>query len=176
MNLLGWELLNYNSCRKFVCLDTVHYIDITDDEVEFTRKDLTMKKILSFLTLIVLMMSCVCTDYIGKTYPSTTHVDIFLSEADIKQEYEVMGEITAESDDMMFTSAEKMQEKIVEKAKQKGADGIILSSLEKKTTGEETTNTAETNYSKDRVKSKEKSETSVKERKELRAKLIKYKK
>ena len=135
-----------------------------------------MKNMLSFLTLTVLMMSCVSTDYVGKTYPPTTNVDIFFSETDIKQDYEVMGEVTAESDDMVFTSAEKMQEKIVEKAKEKGADGIILSGLEKKTTGEQTTNSSETKYSKDKVKSTEKSETSVKERKELRAKLIKYKK
>ena len=135
-----------------------------------------MKTKFMVFSLALLMASCVSTDYIGKTYPTTTHVDIFFSEADIKQDYEVMGEIIAESDDMMFTSAEKMQEKIVEKAKQKGADGIILSSLERKTTGEETTNTSQTEYSKDQVKSKEKSETSVRERKELRAKLVKYKK
>lgn len=135
-----------------------------------------MKNVLIVLAVSVVLTSCVSTDYVGKTYAPTSNVDIYVSEADIKQEYEVMGEILAESDDMMFTSGEKMQEKIVEKAKEKGADGIIFNSLEKKTTGEETTNSSETKYSKDEVKSTEKTETSVKERKELRAKLIKYKK
>ena len=135
-----------------------------------------MKNISILLTLTTAIVSCVSTDYIGKTYAPTSQVDVFLSEADIKQEYEVMGEITAESDDFVFMNAEKMQEKITKEAKGKGADGIILGSLEKKTTGEETTNSSETKYSREKVKTTEKSETSVKEKRILKAKLIKYKK
>jgi hypothetical protein len=119
--------------------------------------------------------SCVSVDYVGKSYPATTNVEIYFAEADIPREYEVMGELIAETDDMVFTNGEKMQNKLVEEAKKKGADGIILGGLERRVTGETGSSSSETKVTKDKVRTNEHSESSVKEKKELRAKLIKFK-
>ena len=85
-----------------------------------------------------------------------------------------MGEITVETDDVYFVNGEKMQEKLIDEAKKKGADGVILSGLENRTTGEETTSTSETKVKDEKVKTTSKIESSVKEKKTLRGRLIHY--
>ena len=135
-----------------------------------------MKHTLPVLALCLLFCSCVSVDYIGKSYPATDRVEIYFSESDIPGEYEIMGELIAETDDMVFTNGEKMQSKLVEEAKKKGADGIILSGLERRVTGEAASSSSETKVSRDKVRTTERSETSVKEKKELRARLIKFRK
>ncbi len=127
------------------------------------------------LLVPLLLAGCVSSDYVGKSYPPTTNVDIYFSEADIKNAFEVMGEIMVETDDSWLVNGEKMQEKLVDEAKKKGADGVILSGLEWRTTGEAVTSSSETKVKDDRVKTTSKAESSVKEKKTLRAKLIKYK-
>jgi hypothetical protein len=99
-----------------------------------------------------------------------------MDENDITAPYEVMGELIAETDDNFFINAEKMQNKLMEEARQKGADGIILGSLQKRVSGEGTTTSSETKIKDDKIKTTEKSETHVNEKKELRARLIKFKK
>ena len=119
------------------------------------------------LALLALTLSaCIHSDYIGKSYPATTNVDLFLDEADVREDFEVMGEVTLESDaDMDFAiSSEDLQEKAMETAREKGADGVILGSLEKKSKGE-TTNDYGTSSS-----------TTVKEAMVIKARLIKYRK
>lgn len=139
-------------------------------------EDVSMKNLSLSLVLALGLSSCVSTDYVGKTYTPTTSVEIFMSEADIAGDYEVMGELIARSDDNVFTSSEKMQNKLLEEAKDKGADGIILGSLERTVTGESSSRTSETKVKAERVSTRETSETTVKEKKELRATLIKFKK
>ena len=133
-----------------------------------------MTRNLPIVLAILLLASCVSSDYVGKSYPPTTYVDIFFAEADIKTAFEVMGEITVETDDVYFVNGEKMQEKLIDEAKKKGADGVILSGLENRTTGEETTSTSETKVKDEKVKTTSKTESSVKEKKTLRGRLIHY--
>ena len=134
-----------------------------------------MNRISVVATILLSLTSCVSTDYIGKSYPPTSNVEIFFSENDIKGDYEVMGELTAETDDFVFTNGEKMQNKMVDEAKKKGADGIILTGLERRVTGEETVTSSEAKVKDDKLKSSTKTETSVKEKKTLRGRLIKFK-
>ena len=135
-----------------------------------------MKTIIIIFSVCFMLVSCVSVDYVGKSYPATNQVEIYFSESDIPGNYEVMGELIAETDDMVFTNGEKMQNKLVEEAKKKGADGIILSGLERRVTGETASRTSETKVKDDKIKTTERSESGVKEKKELRAKLIKFKK
>jgi hypothetical protein len=81
----------------------------------------------------VLMAGCTTTDYLGKTYPPTQHVDVFFSSQDVKRPYEVMGEIRAEADDIV--SYDAMQQKLVQEAMQKGADAILIEKLDMTETG-----------------------------------------
>jgi hypothetical protein len=88
---------------------------------------------LILFAFFVLMAGCTTTDYLGKTYPPTQHVDVFFSPQDVKRAYEVMGEIRAEGDDIV--SYESMQQKLVQEAMQKGADAILIEKLDMTETG-----------------------------------------
>jgi hypothetical protein len=134
-----------------------------------------MKTATVLICILLLAAGCVSSDYVGKTYPPTTSVDIFMTESDVTRPFETMGEMSVESDDVFFVNAEKLQNKLLEEAKKKGADAVILSGLERRATGEETTTTSETKVKDDRVKTTGKVESTVKEKKTLRGRLIKYK-
>ena len=50
------------------------------------------KYTVSLLALFVLFVAaCAKIDYIGQSYQPTTHVDLFFSEEDIREDYQVMG-------------------------------------------------------------------------------------
>ena len=55
-----------------------------------------MKKyfVLSIITLLVLFGCVSPIHYIGRTYPATSHVDIYYSPHDIKKDYEVIGKVS----------------------------------------------------------------------------------
>lgn len=86
--------------------------------------------------LCVCIAGCTTTDYIGKTYPPTPHVDVFFSSHDVTHAYEVMGQIRAEGDDIV--SYDSMQQKLVQEAMQKGADAILIEQVETTETGSTT--------------------------------------
>ena len=96
-----------------------------------------MKKIFIAFLMSIAFIACVNTDYIGKSFAPTTNVDVYFSEADVEKEYEVMGKITEESSE--FISFEKLQQKMVEQAMEKGADGIIIGGMEKIEAGSSST-------------------------------------
>ena len=130
------------------------------------------------MRFVVLMLAvfalagCVSTDYLGKSYAPTTHVDLYFDPADIKKEYEVMGELTAEAE---LGSAEEMQEKIMEEAMKKGADGVLLGGLDKVITGESTSSDTTTKDQGRKTTSTTTVSTSYSEKKVIKARLIKYK-
>ncbi len=62
--------------------------------------------------------------YFGKSYPATQNVDEYYDSNDVKKPHIVMGKTELLKG---FRSLEKSQEKILELAKQKGADGVIFS-------------------------------------------------
>jgi hypothetical protein len=84
----------------------------------------------------MLLAGCTTTDYFGKTYPPTPHVDVFFSLHDVPRAYEVMGEIRAEGDDIV--SAESMQQKLMQKAMEKGADALLIEKVDMTETGSTT--------------------------------------
>ena len=62
--------------------------------------------------------------YFGKSYPATQNVDEYYDSNDVKKSHIVMGKTELLKG---FRSLEKSQQKILELAKQKGADGVIFS-------------------------------------------------
>ncbi len=125
-----------------------------------------------FLTLI----ACTKIDYVGEEYPPTDHVDLYFAEGDVQYDYAVMGHVIATADD--FVSASKMQKKIVEEARKKGADGVVILGMERYQAGETHTykETTETTQSKKGTTSTTTatSKTDVEEKKEIKALFIKY--
>ena len=94
------------------------------------------KIIVLILSMILFVSACgsdVDVDYLGDSYPPTSHVDVYFSEDDITEGYLVMGHATVDGGD-----AEELQEKLIEKARASGADGIIFEEFDRVETGEQT--------------------------------------
>ena len=94
------------------------------------------KIIVLILSMVLFLTACgsdIEVDYLGDSYPSTSDVDVYFSEDDITEGYLVMGRATVDGSD-----AEALQEKLIEKARENGADGIIFEAFDRVGTGEKT--------------------------------------
>ena len=110
--------------------------------------------------------------YFGKTYPATQNVDEFYDASDVTKGHTVMGKTELAKG---FRSLEKTQAKIVELARQKGADGVIFS-MEEETFGTATSNGGTINTKKqDKATVSSSSTTTNLKEKTIRATFIKYK-
>ncbi len=141
------------------------------------KKQSSIRK-LSFIALAVLLtVSCTKIDYVGKSYSPTTEVDIYFSLDDVKGSYEVMGHLTATAG--TFVSSEKMQEEILKKAQEKGADAVVILGLDHYVTnsGSSWTETTDTKDTKSGTKTTTTGSASdnTEEMKEITARFIKYK-
>jgi len=93
-----------------------------------------MKPIVVSALLLLVCVACTKIDYIGEEYPPTSDVDMYFDETDVGNDYRIMGRLVATADD--FVSADKMQKKIMEEARKKGADGVVILGLERYQNGE----------------------------------------
>ena len=135
------------------------------------------KHLAVLLIIAICLSACTKIDYIGEEYPPTTHVDLFFDMNDVTREHKVMGNLIATADDGV--SSEKMQKKIMEKARQKGADAVVIMGFDKYQSGEstnyrETTEEGKTKKGKSKTTTTATSSTSVKEKKQIKAVFIKY--
>ena len=60
-----------------------------------------MKSNILIFALFTILSSCVYIDYLGNKYSPTPHVRLYFDEADIAEDYEVMGILTAEGPEMV---------------------------------------------------------------------------
>ena len=94
---------------------------------------------ISVLILSMLLFLAACggddidVDYLGDSYTPTSHVDVYFSQDAITEGYLVIGHATADGGD---TAA--LQETLIEKARDSGADGIIFEGFDRVETGEQT--------------------------------------
>ncbi|HJO95421.1 MAG TPA: hypothetical protein QF753_18630 [Victivallales bacterium] len=79
-----------------------------------------------FLILIILISSCsnVNLKYIGQKLTPTEHVKILFSDKDIKEKYKVIGKAIVTSYNEINT--EKVQNDIINKAEQVGANAVVI--------------------------------------------------
>ena len=127
----------------------------------------------SLLALFVLFIAaCAKIDYIGQSYPPTTYVDLYFSEQDIRQDYQVMGHVIAQANEGI--SVERLQKKLEEKARKEGADGIVIHGFDRIQTGETTTYNEETRRDEKKRSIAAVTVTSAEEERQIRAMFIKY--
>ncbi|WP_153796199.1 hypothetical protein [Foetidibacter luteolus] len=87
----------------------------------------------TFLILVLTLLIAGCgptVQYIGRNYTPTANVDIYFSTTDIKKSYEVMGKIDGQS--MFFDDFQKIQDKITDEAKKRGADAVLIYDMEER--------------------------------------------
>lgn len=87
------------------------------------------KYTVSFLVVLVLFISaCAKVEYVGRTYYPTFQVDVYFSKDDVNRDYEVMGRAISHGPDL---SMETLKEALIEEARKRGADGVIISDVER---------------------------------------------
>lgn len=133
-----------------------------------------MKRAFVWIPVLIVAVSCAHVDYVGKSYEPTTRVDLFFTEEEVTQPYELMGKVIATGGDGVST--EKMQDEIMKKAQKKGADAVVITGLDRYKSGEET-NYAETTKEKKpgTTTTTGGSSTESKSEKEITALFLKYK-
>ena len=91
-----------------------------------------MKYIYPVLLFSLLSASCaVRMNYLGSSYPPTEQVDVYVDASAIKRPYTVIGKAYPEYAgyaELVYTT-EKLQEKVVEIARQKGANAVLFQDL-----------------------------------------------
>lgn len=80
--------------------------------------------------LACLAAGCATIDYVGESYTPTTHVDVYFAEADVPREFKVIGQVTASGD--QFVSASALNTKMQARAREVGADGVIILQISRK--------------------------------------------
>lgn len=83
----------------------------------------------NFLLLCLLLSLAACSPrihYLGDTYSPTTKVDVFYDEGDIKKDYKVIGQLSGENSLNTTIELDTVREKMIEKAREKGADAILF--------------------------------------------------
>ena len=85
------------------------------------------------VSLIVMLVGCVNTDYVGESYTPTTQVDVYYSMEDVNKPHVVMGKITATAMDGWDST--EMVEELKAQAMAKGADALVIEGVHTETTG-----------------------------------------
>jgi hypothetical protein len=86
-------------------------------------------KMIIILSLSIFIIQCAQVNYVGKTYTPTTDIDVYYSEHEIEKEYTSIGQAMGSGG--FLVSNEKIQEKLVAKARAVGADAVIIKEVEK---------------------------------------------
>jgi hypothetical protein len=81
----------------------------------------------TFIILILLVIGCASVNYVGKSYDPTNNIDVYYSEKEINKEYEVMGHAVGRGG--LFVTDNQINKKLIEEAKMKGADAIIITGV-----------------------------------------------
>ena len=127
----------------------------------------------SLLALLVLFVAaCAKIDYIGQSYQPTTHVDLYFSEEDIRENYRVMGHVIAQANEGI--SIENLQKQLEAKARERGADGIVIHGFDRIQTGETTTYNEEAKRGEKKRSIASITITSADEERQIKAIFIKY--
>ena len=87
------------------------------------------KLISAFILLTLLVVGCVSVNYIGKPFDPTNSIDVYFAKEEIEKEYIVLGH--AISTGTWGASNEKIKNKLVEEAKSRGADAILITGIGK---------------------------------------------
>ena len=101
-----------------------------------------------------------------KKFAPTGNVELYFDQQDITEEYQVMGMLNADAPEIISTW--RIQERIVEKAHEMGADAVLFEFQDKRVNGS-STNRNQGNYG-------EYSYTLVSENKIISAKFLKFNK
>ena len=100
---------------------------------------MNMKKYVRLVVLVgLLAIGCARVNYIGKSFEPTTDVDLYFSKEDIEKEYTVMGHAIGSG----TYDSSSIQKALIEEAKEKGADAVLITGIDDQDNGYESEITA----------------------------------
>ena len=85
------------------------------------------------------LVACATTDYVGETYTTTSHVDVFFDASEIQRPYKTMG--TAKTEGTEYLTFEAIEQQLVTDAMSKGADAIVIDDMDTVTVGSTSSST-----------------------------------
>ena len=98
-----------------------------------------MKKYVSLILLVgLLAVGCAEVDYVGESFKPTTNIDLYFSKEDIEKEYTVMGHAIGSG----TYDSSSIQKALIEEAKEKGADAVLITGIDDQDNGYESEVTA----------------------------------
>lgn len=131
----------------------------------------------NLLLLFALLLLSSCANkiiYFGREYPATANVDIYFRESDITEPNEAMGKLTYEVS--AKKRSDKVQQKITDQVKKKGADAIVFDDISITTTGARTGGTGASTNRRGFLFGLFGSKIKYQRGQEVKATLLKYKK
>ena len=86
-----------------------------------------MLKISFSYSLLFILSACTTQlNYLGTAYAPTEKVDVYVDQSAIDKPYRIIGKGFMKNSPHLNWTVEKMQQRAVEKAKQKGADAVLI--------------------------------------------------
>jgi len=86
---------------------------------------------------LAFLQGCTSVSYDGKTYAPTSNIEIVKKQKGIPDGYELMGKAVASAPADEGGSQQDLEKKLIHKAKDKGADAVMIILYEQVKTGEE---------------------------------------
>jgi hypothetical protein len=99
-------------------------------------ESMKLSRLVFFLLLLITTACGNKVIYYGRQYPATQQVDLYFRESDVSEPNEIMGKLTYEV--TAKKSSDKVQAKLTEYVKKKGADAIIFEDISLTNTGSTT--------------------------------------
>ena len=81
----------------------------------------------AFILVALFAVGCADVNYVGNSFNPTTTVDVYFSKEEIETDYTVMGHALGSG--AWGASYDKIQEKLIKEAQNRGADAILITGL-----------------------------------------------
>lgn len=83
---------------------------------------------------LICLGGCISVSYEGKTFQPTDKVEVYMEKKDVPENLTVIGKAVAYAPSENYSFSE-IKKKLIEKAKAKGADAILIREVDEKNTG-----------------------------------------
>lgn len=93
----------------------------------------SVKLRLLFIMIVSLLTGCISTNFIGDSFPQTDNVQIFFSVREIPNDFTIFGHVVTSTSNSLFISVEDLKIALVEEAKKRGADGVVINGIDVET-------------------------------------------
>ena len=81
-----------------------------------------------FILAALFAVGCATVNYVGESFAPTATVDLYFAKESVEKEYTVIGHAIGSS---FFRSNDTIQKELLQEAKRKGADAVLITGIGK---------------------------------------------